>query len=262
MSEMDPTTLIVVLAPLAVSLFAVWLGFRYQLYSLDRETRKRAYLDSLDCLQGMADLIESQEQICFAGWLVATSLTVPEAEVRSGEKLRAFEDSLIHWTVRSLEICSRFGLQVDWTVVGHLDQTDWGKEFLQMKSRFTASVLHQQELFRQRFNRSLVAAFSVTRLGVFWRFIPKRSENERRTLGALQAAHTRLGEIIRAFPIDPRVPNPVDWDSVNGLLRTAQTAAFADIGTLGHMSLGLLSGREKVPWPDTVLKSIAKRGVG
>ncbi|MGP8075646.1 MAG: hypothetical protein ACLP8Y_02775 [Thermoplasmata archaeon] len=256
---MDLTTLLEILVPLAVALFAVWLSFRYQLYALDRETRKSAYLDALDCLQGMADLLENQEQISYAGWLLATKLKVPETELESPENLRTIADSLIHWTVRSLEIGSRFGLQVDWTIVGHFDKTDWGKEFLGMKSLLTGSVLHQQELYRVRFNRAMITASSVTRLGVFWVFVRKRSENERWTQGVLKAAHNKLDEIIRSFPIDPLVPNPVDWNLVNSVLRDAQTAAFTNLGTLGHMGSGVLSQREKIPWPDFVLKSTATR---
>jgi hypothetical protein len=180
---------------------------------------------------------------------------------RRTAQLRELIQSFIHWTVRTLEIGSRFGLQVDWTVLGHLDQTDRGTDFLRMKSKLTASVLHQQERFRVRFNRSTVAATSVTRLGVFWIFLRRKSRNERRTQELLRDTHRKLDETIRSFPFDPHIPRPVDWTTITSLLQNAQTAAFTTIGTLGHMKIGVLSEREKIPWPEEVLKSLGPKRV-
>jgi hypothetical protein len=242
-----------VVAPLAVALFAVWLGFRSQIIALDRETRKDAYLDAIACLQQLRDLIESGEQVNYAAWSLATRIRKAKSAAEESPETTAAGYGLIHWVVRSREIASRLGLEVDWSQVGRVDDVDWGEDFVKMQGLLSGAFIRERELVRQRFNLAIIHAAAVTRIGVFWVVYRTSSVSQRRTSAILKEAYSRLESMCRWVTEVTTDPRPIEWSRVESSIRNAVTATFSEIGSLGHIELGFVSKREPIPWPTEIL---------
>jgi hypothetical protein len=245
------------LVPLAVALFAVWLGYTYQIISLDRETRKNAYVDAVSSLVHLRDLIELAEQVNYASWSLAvrTRESKPTPSEKAG--LNDWSKSLIHWIVRSREIASRLGVAVDWSAVGDFDHLDLGEDLRSVRGKLFTAFLREGELVREKFNDSIIHVASVTRLGVFWLVIRRKSETQRRTTSTLWAVYDQLDGVfswVAAVTTDPR---PVNWPVVESLLDKAVTAIFVEIGSLGHVNVGLRPQHERIPWPREIFESDA-----
>lgn len=251
---MDLATTFEIVGPIAVALLAVWLGFRYQLYALDRETRKHAYLDALLALLRLANLIQDREQLNFALWQLSNFARENGPDKPIGKAAEEFLASRNHWLVRSREICSRLGVEVDWSVIGDPTRVDLGDDLRTITSRFAGAVIRERERLRIESNRATLHAASVTQLGIFWGFVPRRSEVQLSTAASLHSTYRVLDGVLRSFELDQIGPHPVDWDTIDSALAEAQTAALTDLGTLGHMRFSLVEHRERPPWPPEILE--------
>ena len=167
---MDLTsTLLIVVPTVGVALFAVWLGYRYQLYALDRETRKAAYLEAEDCLECLADLAQDLERISYGSWLLHQQDQEIARNPESGRGVLEQGGPGLELRVRLLEVLSRLGAEANWELLSdsHVGQTT-GKLILQHMSRLNTAVVREREYVRRRFNRAIRTASASSRYGVIW----------------------------------------------------------------------------------------------
>lgn len=257
-----PATLLVLFPTIGVALFAVWWGYRYQLYSLDRESRKAAYLEAEDCLECLADLALDLERISYGYWLLR----------QQGQEIKRNPESVaaileeggpgLELRVRLLEVLSRLGAEADWRLLSVSQDGGSTDELLrQHLSRLDSAVLRERESVRRRFNLSIRTASASSRYGVIWLAILRRSRVQWTTQSVLLRVHSTFQDLVTWFSGDVKTPRPVDWNSVDDALRRVRTTIAKDLGTLGNMDAPFPSRREGAPWPKELLQAAsAPRG--
>jgi hypothetical protein len=250
---MDWESWVLFLSPLAVALVAVWLGYLYQIVSLDRETRKTAYLSALGSLKRLEDLVEYAEQINFASWAPSQPWT-PAPGQPAGTTVNGVPLGVVDWILkRSTEICGRFGLETDWWFLRTQDRQNWETNFQAVQNRLFGAILREQQTERMNFNVSIVQASSVTRAAKFRLLGGKGGKTHFETVLKLSKIYPSLDGVLDKIlqnTIRPDVkPSPVEWAGVDAEIDQVTDASFLDIGTRQNVGSWLKQAHTPVPWP-------------
>lgn len=134
---MDYSPFIIGGAPIVVALVAVWLGYQYQLTSLDRETRRRAYLDAVSCLRRMAVLIEHAEQLNYVTWTVGQ-----EADRMGNPKSKEVGPEILALLVRLLTVGEYAKVSPDWSLLDDPSRPEAVKLFVRIPGQIMRARSH------------------------------------------------------------------------------------------------------------------------
>lgn len=239
---MDLTTYLEILGPIAVGLVAVWLGYRYQLASLDREVRRKAYLNVLAVLRKLARLIEYAERLNFVTWKLLREGDKPLVG-NERDRLLAVESPI----VQLLALAEYVGLHPDWSLLEGTARPVSTDRFAHLPGEIMRSILWQGESLVDPFNDAVLMALSGTRLT-----FTHRSQRQVETQNVLAIAFKRLTEILFSFR-SPATPNPVDWELVDKIQSDTLTLVLKDVGVFGLPKMIVSSSRDRVDWPPEVL---------
>ncbi len=197
----------------------------------------------------------------YAQWNAASHVTLSQNQPESVEGLEASVSAGLEWRATLLAVCCRLGVDVDWAVLDRRLASNTSAQMLHLSSQFFSRVLREQEIIRGRFNYSMIAASTSSRYGFLWLFLLRVSRTQWKTQFVFRNIERELEAMLTSFPGDFSKPYPVDWGYIEKMLDDARKLFARDIGTLGrgwdHAPFG--RQRERVPWPDGVLKVARER---
>jgi len=228
-------------ATLVVALFAVWLGYRYQIQVADREQRRKAYLDAVAALNELSELIEVTEQLVFATREnlrgLANSVANPDKD---------HERALQEARVRVFVAVVNSGASPDFDSISTDPETRMRSEFGLGTMAAYATIIRRSNEVRRRFNHALLVAFSGMRVTLFHH--PQKSVD---ALNALHRAYTGLDSVLQELA-NPMQPHQVNWEPIDQIVSAAINRAYQDIGIMEHTPLDVTHKREHIPWSDNV----------
>lgn len=240
---MDLTTYLEILGPIAVGLVAVWLGYRNQLASLDREVRRKAYLDALAVLRKLASLIEYAERLNFVTWKLLREGDKPLTG-SDRDRLLALESPI----VQLLALAEYVGLHPDWSLLEGKARPVSTDKFTHLPGEIMRTILWKGESLVDPFNDAVLMALSGTRLT-----FTHRSQRQVETQNVLASGFRRLTQILFSFR-SPANPNPVDWNLVDRIQSDTLTLVLKDVRVFGLPEFIVSGSHDRVDWPPEVLR--------
>jgi hypothetical protein len=229
----DWTTFGEFVSPLAVSIFAVWLGFRYQRVLAETHSRREAWVRIFAHLNRMMDSVEQVERLSFVCLLVAEIDEKIEDPAIRGDSVRFV-------TLAIVDLCSTVARDQPWF------------QLLQQGEEGVAKLAHSyppylRALIHARFEEERRQVRDEMPHLVLARPLLLRDRKGVRLFQAAEALEFRLSGVFHA--IQPNVPAKVDWKPITELVLAVQAAAAKDLGYREPPKLGMVQFREGLPWP-------------
>jgi hypothetical protein len=222
---------LIYVAPVTVSIYAVWLGFYYQRKLADREKLRNSYIEVFLGLGRMLDQVELLEGVKYADWLLGYQ-KLPDGSPRP-EVIDEYADRI--W-----QLSIRLGFFTD-SAEPPRRMPD-GKFAIQGQS-----PMRLAQMIVDRYNRAQTEVREAN-LGVVLgspaSYSPAGLIRPNHLIGRIQEEAT-----LALDGLNRNVPLPVDWDRLTRLTVDAQTEVHRILGGPKDGTVAVVQYRERFNWP-------------